>query len=297
VKLWLSKNSEVSIHDQIVTQIVLAVTGGDLKTGDKLPSTRELARRYDVHPNTVAAAYRSLEEDGTLGFRHGSGYYVADGDNSSGQVSLENLVSNFFESAARVGFVENDIFEFLDARRKRTVANRILLVESDVGLRDILVYEIASTFDAKVEAISFEEFAEKPDTDGAVLTAMFDEKPKIDPLLQDGRQCIYLGGRSVSSAMANQTRPSADQSIAVVSGWEGFLTLARVMLLAAKIPPGNLITRSTGDDEWQASVAAASMIICDSLTSRSFPDEPKLKVFPLISDKSLDALRAALQTP
>lgn len=297
MKLWLSKNSEVSIHDQIVTQIVLAVTGGDLKSGDKLPSTRELARRYEIHPNTVAAAYRSLEENGTLGFRHGSGYYVTDGNSSSGKISLENLVSNFFESAVRVGYSEKEIYESLAARRNRKSTNRILLVESDAGLRDILIHEIGSTFDARVESTSFENFAEKPDSDGAVLTAMFDEKPKIEPLLRDGRRCIYLGGRSVSSAMADQTRPSPDQSIAVVSGWDGFLMLARVMLLAAKIEPGNLITRSTNDDGWCDAVSQASVIVCDSLTSCSLGDERNVKVFSLISDESFEALKKALNTP
>jgi hypothetical protein len=30
---------------------------GDLKPGERLPSTRELARRFSIHPNTVSAGY------------------------------------------------------------------------------------------------------------------------------------------------------------------------------------------------------------------------------------------------
>jgi DNA-binding transcriptional regulator YhcF (GntR family) len=46
--LWLSKNSEVPIREQLITQIRLAILSDDLKPGQKLPSTRELARRFRI---------------------------------------------------------------------------------------------------------------------------------------------------------------------------------------------------------------------------------------------------------
>jgi GntR family transcriptional regulator len=56
MRLWLSKNSEVPIREQLVTQIVLGIVSNDLKANARLPSTRDLARRYEVHANTVSAA-------------------------------------------------------------------------------------------------------------------------------------------------------------------------------------------------------------------------------------------------
>jgi len=56
--LWFSPASEVPIYRQLVTQVSLAILSGDLKPGDRLPSTRELARRFCIHPNTVSAGYR-----------------------------------------------------------------------------------------------------------------------------------------------------------------------------------------------------------------------------------------------
>ena len=56
MRLWLSKNSEVPLREQLVTQIVLGIVSNDLKAKQRLPSTRDLARRYDVHANTVSAA-------------------------------------------------------------------------------------------------------------------------------------------------------------------------------------------------------------------------------------------------
>ncbi|MCA1589524.1 MAG: GntR family transcriptional regulator [Acidobacteria bacterium] len=56
MRLWISKNNRVSIKDQLTRQIILAITSGDVAAGDKLPSIRELARRYKIHANTAAAA-------------------------------------------------------------------------------------------------------------------------------------------------------------------------------------------------------------------------------------------------
>ena len=45
MRIWISKNSEVPIREQLVTQIVLGIVSNDLKVTERLPSTRELARR------------------------------------------------------------------------------------------------------------------------------------------------------------------------------------------------------------------------------------------------------------
>jgi GntR family transcriptional regulator len=71
--LWISKSSEVPIREQIVTQIVLGIVSNDLKIAERLPSTRDLARRYEIHANTVSAAYRELARRGWVVFRKGSG--------------------------------------------------------------------------------------------------------------------------------------------------------------------------------------------------------------------------------
>ena len=46
MRLWFAPSSEVPIYRQLVTQVTLAILSGDLRPGDKLPSTRELARRF-----------------------------------------------------------------------------------------------------------------------------------------------------------------------------------------------------------------------------------------------------------
>src|SRR3984957_1696047 len=76
MQLWFARGSEVSIREQLVTQVVLGILSDDLAPGQRLPSTRELARRFHLHPNTVSAGYRQLEREHWVEFRHGSGVYV-----------------------------------------------------------------------------------------------------------------------------------------------------------------------------------------------------------------------------
>ena len=53
----------VSLRQELVTQVVLSILSDDLAPGQRLPSTRELARRFHLHPKTVSAAYRQLERE------------------------------------------------------------------------------------------------------------------------------------------------------------------------------------------------------------------------------------------
>jgi len=72
MRLWLSKNSEVALREQLATQIILGIISEDLKPDQRLPSTRELARRFDLHPNTVSGlnfmldSPRGLEDNARL---------------------------------------------------------------------------------------------------------------------------------------------------------------------------------------------------------------------------------------
>jgi len=85
MRLWLNRSAEVSLREQLNTQVVLGILTREILPGQKLPSTRELARRFGIHPNTASACYRELERDGWLEFRHGSGVFVA---NTRPSVSL-----------------------------------------------------------------------------------------------------------------------------------------------------------------------------------------------------------------
>jgi GntR family transcriptional regulator/MocR family aminotransferase len=63
---------------QISAQLQAAVTGGALRAGDRLPSSRDLAATLGVSRTVITNAYARLFAEGWLEGRHGSGTYVAD---------------------------------------------------------------------------------------------------------------------------------------------------------------------------------------------------------------------------
>jgi len=78
MKFWFARGTEITLREQLVTQTILGILCGDLVPGQRLPSTREIARSFRLHPNTVSAGYRQLERENWLELRHGSGVYVRD---------------------------------------------------------------------------------------------------------------------------------------------------------------------------------------------------------------------------
>ena len=284
------------VRDQLVAQITLGIASGDLKVGERLASTREIALRNDVHANTVGAAYQKLVDQKLIEFRQGSGFYVAEsaGERIEGSRRFDDLLAQFLKAANDLGFSERDIVSRLKKRRTATVPDGVLLVESDHGLRDIMTFELSNT-DLEIEAISFEEFSARKSYRGrSLIAAMFDEKPKIDPILQSGQRCIYLKGNSVASAMSGETRPGPDELVAVVSGWDGFLTFARIMLLAAKVDPAAIVIRSTSEDGWRAALKSASVVVCDSYTASTLDGLSSVRPFRVVSEDSINELIAAL---
>jgi GntR family transcriptional regulator len=77
--IHIDPHNGLAIYDQIVRQIKFAVAGGGLKTGEMIPSVRELARELAINPNTIARAYRQLQDDRVLEVVRGTGLEVADG--------------------------------------------------------------------------------------------------------------------------------------------------------------------------------------------------------------------------
>ena len=77
--IHVSANNGAPIYQQIVAQMKLMLASGRLKAGDELPPIRTLAQQLLINPNTVARAYRELQNGGMLTKRQGAGTYVSDG--------------------------------------------------------------------------------------------------------------------------------------------------------------------------------------------------------------------------
>jgi DNA-binding transcriptional regulator YhcF (GntR family) len=294
MKIWLTKNSEVSVREQLTTQIKIAVACGDLTIGEKLPSTNEISRRFQIHANTVSNAYQELVEKQWLEFRKGSGYYVKEIKSEIYANQLDNIIAEFIQTTQKQGFTLTEIQNRLKRFFEISSPNHFLVVESDKDLQEILVQEISSATNFKTFGTTFEDFEMNPNQTGAIFVAMFDEKAKINSVLPANKPRIFLQTTSAADSMKGEQRPSENDLIAVASGWEKFLLMAKIMLLAVQIDSESLLIRSTKQPNWKKGLNEASFIICDSLTSTKLETNQQVKVFKLIAENSIEELKNAI---
>jgi GntR family transcriptional regulator len=297
MRLWLSKSSEVPLREQLSTQVMLGVVSGDLRPGERLPSTRELARRYRLHPNTVSAAYRELERRGWLESRKGSGVYVrevageAAADGSG--LELDGLISAFLRLAREHGFSLGEVYARLKHWLGLQPPDHFLVVETDEELRRILAAEVSEATGFRVRVASPEEVEAEPSIlTGAAVVALHNKAERVRACLPASAPLLLLRTRSVPDSMSGESRPSADALVYVVSRWADFLNLARVVLVAAGLDPGALVFRDARRAGWERGLRPGSFVIADALTAARLPKGCDARVFRAVADSSLEELRS-----
>jgi DNA-binding transcriptional regulator YhcF (GntR family) len=301
MRLWLSKNGEVPLREQLTAQIVLGIVSGDLPPGQRLPSTRELARRFRVHANTVSAAYRELEGRGWLESRKGSGVYVRAGAGDSSapdpQHALDGLISTFLQLARRQGHSLTEIQRRVEHWLSLEPPDHFLVVERDAELRAILCAEIAEATGFKVRGCEPGEIADPGLPAGAAAVTLFNHAEEVRRLLPPGTNLFVLHSRSVPDSLAGQERPAADALVTVVSRWPELLRWARTILVAAGLDPAALNFRDARTPGWQKGLAASTLLITDALTAQQLQRAggADVRVFRVVADSSLAELRAFVE--
>ena len=86
--------SPVPVYEQIKKRIKHAIAKNILGSGDPMPSIRELASFLKINPNTVARAYRELQQEKVIGGRAGKGFWVEE-TNTPEEEKMELLKEDF----------------------------------------------------------------------------------------------------------------------------------------------------------------------------------------------------------
>ena len=92
--------SDRPVYRQIIDQIKRDIALGRLNKNEKLPTVRQLARQLAINPNTIAKAYRQLEQEGIIVTKPGAGAFVANLDSSLSRAVRKKLLSEDLERIA-----------------------------------------------------------------------------------------------------------------------------------------------------------------------------------------------------
>jgi GntR family transcriptional regulator len=106
--------SSTPIYVQIMEQIRQMVASQELKQGDQLPTVRQLATELRVNFNTVARAYRMLDEAGLISTQHGRGTYIWEQPTEAvlqklRRQGLAGLTQRYLAEAVRRGFTPAEV--------------------------------------------------------------------------------------------------------------------------------------------------------------------------------------------
>jgi DNA-binding transcriptional regulator YhcF (GntR family) len=292
MQLWFARGSEVSIREQLVTQVIVGILSDDLAPGQRLPSTRELARRFKLHPNTISAGYRQLQRERWVELRRGSGVFVAAQKPEvplSSAVALDQMIANLFRSARKSGVslptLRARLRQWLDLQPP----DHFLLIEPDEELRRIVASEIQQSAGWPVRSCDLGGLP--AGLDGALALALPNRAVAVRQVLPAGSDLLTLEFRSVTASLAGYLPAPTAALVGIASRWPNFLKIARTMLIAVGFSPDALIVRDAAKPNWQRGLKQTAAVVCDSLTAAELPEGCRAIPFSLLSESSIAELR------
>ena len=107
-------NTGAPIYLQVVNELKKKMVKGELKPGEKMPSSRDLAVEYKVNQNTAARIYREMEMQGWCFTRRGIGTFVSEEENMFQDLKKEmasELLKNFMHEMSGLGYKKDDIID------------------------------------------------------------------------------------------------------------------------------------------------------------------------------------------
>jgi len=294
MRLWLSKNSAASLREQLGTQLTLGILSGDLKAGEKLPSVRDLARRYEIHSNTVSAAYRDLAARDWVEFRKGSGLYVRRLEGSGAtqpDASLDELIGHFLAETRARGFSMARVRARLEPLLATSPVCRLLVAEPEPELRAVLVAELRPHLSLPVTGIALDETI-GPD---AAVTALASRAAQLRPLLPAGVPYHLLRSRSVPDYLQGQQRPAPDALIGVASASSEILRRIRTILSSAGLNPDALEFRDAREPNWRRGLKLCQFVISDVVTGPKIQALCPVRAIRVLQEASVEELSSFLR--
>ena len=109
-------HSREAIYEQIINQIERYVALGILKSGEQIPSTRELASILGINPNTVRKAYLELENKNIINTISTKGTFISDNTKEAINIKRNKLLEELKEKVnelEKLGMNKEDIIKNL----------------------------------------------------------------------------------------------------------------------------------------------------------------------------------------
>ena len=114
--------SNLPIYIQLVSKFKLRIVSGELASGSKLESVRDLAVRYEVNPNTMQRALAELEKDGLVFTERTAGRFITNDKElivRMRETVAEEIIDGFISQMKDLGFTNEEAFTLFMSKIKR----------------------------------------------------------------------------------------------------------------------------------------------------------------------------------
>ena len=124
----LDAHCGVPVYRQMIDQVLAAIATDRLRTGDQLPTVRQVAVDLAINPNTVMRAYREMEIRGILDTQQGAGTFIAEQQKAASSEErsrqLTQIAGEFVARAGSMGFTLAELMERLQQMHEDAEAKR-----------------------------------------------------------------------------------------------------------------------------------------------------------------------------
>ncbi|MBY5048879.1 GntR family transcriptional regulator [Streptococcus agalactiae] len=110
-------NEKSPIYSQIAEHIKMQIVSQEIKSGDQLPTVRELAQEAGVNPNTMQRAFTELEREGMVFSQRTSGRFVTEDNLLIGKIRQQVAkaeLATFVNNMKKIGYKLDEITVVLD---------------------------------------------------------------------------------------------------------------------------------------------------------------------------------------
>ena len=97
MRIRIDNASGRPVYQQIINHIKRDIALGRLDIDEQLPTVRQLAAQLAINPNTIAKAYRQLEQEGIIVTKPGAGAFVANLDSNLSKAVRKKIVTEEIE--------------------------------------------------------------------------------------------------------------------------------------------------------------------------------------------------------
>jgi DNA-binding transcriptional regulator YhcF (GntR family) len=294
MKIRLTKKSEIPLHQQLAEQIVFLISTGELRPSEQLPSVRSLARRLNIHRNTVSKAYGELVLRDWLKRKRGSRLFVAPAVYLRGRGSrdqLDELIDQSTERAREMGYSIATVRARVAERLALQPPNHVLVVEHELGLRKIIEKELRDVLTTPVVGCSPAEFsAGKNMAPDAQVVAPEYAFPLLAPVASNDWPPIRLIFSTADEHLKLIRNLKQASVVAVVSVSKTFLKTAH-SLLAESLEKRHVFRKVLMRPKEHPDLTGVDLVFCDSVAIDTVRSRRKVH-YRMLAERCLTEIAA-----